>query len=77
MNILTENRDVLDEIAKVLIEKEKIDGKELLNVIKSINPDLISDKAFEAVSNIMVPKTDDDDTPELQPAVAAMEQIQL
>merc|ERR1712227_91852 len=46
MKLLTENRDALDEIAKVLIEKEKIDGKELLNVIKSINPELVSEKAI-------------------------------
>jgi len=30
MKLLTENRDVLDEIAKYLIEEEKIDGKQLL-----------------------------------------------
>lgn len=68
MEILTENRDVLDEIAKVLIEKEKIDGKELLNVIKSVNPELISDKAMEAVSQLMVPNADDE--PKLEPAPA-------
>lgn len=27
MKLLTENRDVLDAIAKILIEEEKIDGK--------------------------------------------------
>ena len=43
MKILTENRDVLDAIAKSLIENEKINGKELLNVIKSVNPELISE----------------------------------
>lgn len=68
MKILTENRDVLDEIAKVLIEKEKIDGKELLNVIKEVNPELISDKAMEAVSQLMAPKVDDE--PKLEPAPA-------
>ena len=30
MKLLTENRDILDEIAKCLIEEEKIDGKQLL-----------------------------------------------
>lgn len=43
MKLLTDNRDVLDEIAKTLIEKEKIDGKELLDVMKKINPDLVSE----------------------------------
>jgi len=33
MQLLVDNRDALDEIAKVLIEKEKIDGKELLKII--------------------------------------------
>jgi len=53
MELLTTNRDALDEIAKVLIEKEKIDGKELLNILKSINPDLVSEKAMDAVSALM------------------------
>merc|ERR1719454_926345 len=44
MSILTENRDVLDAIAKILIEEEKINGKQLLETIKNINPNLISDK---------------------------------
>ena len=47
MKLLTENRDVLDEIAKTLIEKEKIDGKELLDVMKKIKPELVSDQAIE------------------------------
>ena len=34
MQLLTDNRDVLDAIAKLLIEEEKIDGKQLLNLIK-------------------------------------------
>ena len=66
MNILTENRDVLDAIAKILIEEEKINGKQLLETIKNINPELISDKAIEAVEAMMVPKVE----PELQPAPA-------
>merc|ERR1719213_357905 len=66
MNILTENRDVLDAIAKILIEEEKINGKQLLETIKNINPELISDKAIEAVEAMMAPKVE----PELQPAPA-------
>jgi ATP-dependent Zn protease len=30
MDIITTNKDILDAIAKTLIEKEKIDGKALL-----------------------------------------------
>ena len=33
MKLLTDNRDVLDAIAKILIENEKINGKELLKTI--------------------------------------------
>lgn len=55
MKLLTDNRDVLDEIAKVLIENEKINGKELLNVIKKVNPSLVSEKAMDAVEAIIKP----------------------
>mgnify|MGYP001333165784 CR=1 FL=1 len=82
MNLLTNNRDVLDEIAKVLIEKEKIDGKELLNIMQTVNPDLVSEKAMEAVSAMMAPviKDQGDDQqsgPELQPAPATFTNHQL
>jgi len=74
MQMLVENRDALDEIAKVLIEKEKIDGKELLKIIQQINPDLVSNEAMDAVSAMMVPKFDeggdDKGSAELQPAPA-------
>jgi hypothetical protein len=76
---LTENRDALDEIAKVLIEKEKIDGKELLNIIKTINPDLVSEQAMDAVSAILAPKFeeggDNQGNPELQPAPAQITEL--
>lgn len=73
MQLLTDNRDALDEIAKVLIEKEKIDGKEMLNIIQKISPELISEKAIEAVAAMMVPdfeEKDDGQEPKLQPAPA-------
>jgi ATP-dependent Zn protease len=38
MNLITENREVLDAIAKTLIEKEKINGLELLKLINDIKP---------------------------------------
>ena len=38
---MTENRDILDKIASELIEKEKINGIELLNIIGDIKPELI------------------------------------
>ena len=41
--------------------------------MKKVNPELVSEKAFEAVSAIMAPKSvteGDDPQPELQPAPA-------
>jgi len=55
MNLLTENRDVLDEIAKILIEEEKIDGKQLLNLVKRVRPDLVSEKAMKAIDRVVTP----------------------
>lgn len=75
MKLLTDNRDVLDEIAKVLIEKEKINGKELLNVIKSIRPELVTEKAMSAVSAVMTPVLDDE--PKLEPQPAQMSTTNL
>ena len=43
MELLTTNRNILDAIATRLIEKEKIDGIEMLELIKGINPDLVTD----------------------------------
>lgn len=34
MQLLTENKDVLDAIAKILIEEENINGMQLLKVIE-------------------------------------------
>lgn len=53
--MLTDNRDVLDAIAKMLIEEEKIDGKQLLQLIKNVRPGLVTDKALEAVDKIITP----------------------
>lgn len=53
--MLTDNRDVLDEIAKFLIEEEKIDGKQLLQLIKNIRPELVTEKAIEAIESITTP----------------------
>lgn len=55
MELLTDNRDVLDAVAKCLIEEEKIDGKQLLQLIKSIKPTLVTQKAIEAVDAIVTP----------------------
>ena len=46
LSLLTENRDVLDEIAKILIKEEKINGKQLLEVIQKVKPGLLPEKAF-------------------------------
>jgi ATP-dependent Zn protease len=49
MNILTENKYILDAIAKKLIEKEKMAGTELLELIKSFNPELVDMEAMRKV----------------------------
>lgn len=56
MRLLTENKDVLDAIAKFLIEEEKIDGNQLLQLIKNIKPDLVDEEAINAVASITKPK---------------------
>merc|ERR1719331_1634239 len=53
MELLTENRNILDAIADRLIEKEKIDGIEMLELIKSIQPDLVSDDAMSTVEGLV------------------------
>ena len=58
MNILVDNRDVLDGVAKTLIEKEKIDGIDLLKIIKDIKPELVSSKAMTEVYESMKPQLD-------------------
>ena len=55
MALLTQNRDVLDEIAKYLIEEEKIDGKQLLQLVKNVKPNLVSEKAMEAIDSVITP----------------------
>jgi len=49
MKILTENRKILDAIANRLIEKEKISGTELLELIKNLNPELVDMEAMKKV----------------------------
>lgn len=41
MALLTENRDVLDKIAKTLIEEEKINGVQLIELINDVKPNLV------------------------------------
>lgn len=55
MQLLTDNRDVLDAIAKCLIEEEKIDGKQLLQLVKKIKPSLVTEKTMEAIEKITTP----------------------
>ena len=61
-----ENQEVLDKIANTLIEKEKIDGIELLTVIKDLKPDLVPKGAFEAIDKILLKQ--EKATQGLQPA---------
>lgn len=49
MELLTENRDVLDKIAMTLIEEEKINGVQLIEIINGVKPNLVADSAMEAV----------------------------
>ena len=58
MQLLTEHRSILDSIANVLIEKEKIDGIEMLNLIKSINPALVTEEAMKTVTELVAKTTD-------------------
>ena len=49
MDLLTEHRDILDTIAKTLIDNEKISGEELLKVIQEKNPQLVTQDQIETV----------------------------
>ena len=55
MHLLLDNKNILDVIAKTLIEKEKITGIEMLDLIKQINPDLVTEEAVKAVKEMMKP----------------------
>lgn len=46
MQLLVEHKDILDAIANRLIEKEKIDGNEMLALIKDLKPNLVSEAAI-------------------------------
>ena len=52
MHILTENKNILDAIAKMLIEKEKMSGTELLELIKSFKPELVDMEAMKKVEQL-------------------------
>lgn len=58
MKLLLDNRSVLDLIAKTLIEKEKIDGVEMLELIKTIKPELVTDATMQAVKDFAIPVSD-------------------
>lgn len=53
MGLLTEHRDVLDAIANKLITDEKIDGNEMLQLIQSIKPQLVTEEALKTVSELV------------------------
>ena len=42
MKLLTENREILDDISSTLIDKEKMTGLELVDIINKYDPELIS-----------------------------------
>ena len=53
MKIILENKEVLDQIAKTLIEKEKIDGGQLLTIIETLKPELVPAGAKEKVAEMI------------------------
>lgn len=58
MALLTDNRAVLDLIANALIEKEKITGTEMLQMIRDLRPDLISEDSIQKVAEFTKPVVD-------------------
>ena len=55
MELLTTNRDVLDTVAMALIEKEKISGTQMLELIKQVNPKLVTQDALDKVAEVTNP----------------------
>jgi len=49
MQLMTENKVILDTIASTLVAKEKINGTELLNIIEAERPDLVPEGARKKV----------------------------
>ena len=47
MKLLTEHKEILDDISNTLIENEKMTGVQLLEIIKKYDPDLVSKEKFE------------------------------
>jgi hypothetical protein len=58
MEIMTSNREILDQIAKTLIEKEKIDGGQLLDIIEALKPELIPAGARRKVKEVITRSSD-------------------
>ena len=59
--ILSDNMDVLTAIATVLIEKEKINGLEMLQLIREMKPELIPESTMDKVEkyvNLLNPAND-------------------
>ena len=52
-SFILENKEVLDQIAKTLIEKEKIDGGQLLTIIETLKPELVPAGAKEKVAEMI------------------------
>ena len=53
--MLIENRDVLDAIANMLVEKEKINGAQMLELIQRIKPQLNKKELAPAWNIISIP----------------------
>ena len=63
LGILTENRDVLEAISNYLLKNEKMNGLELITLIKEIRPELVPSSTTEKVeqfTNLLKSKSDSD-----------------
>ena len=63
LGILTENRDVLEAISNYLLEKEKMNGLELIQIIRDIRPELVpssTSEKGEKFTNLLKVKGDTD-----------------
>ena len=70
---MTENKDILDAIAKMLIEQEKMNGLELLQLIQNMKPKLVPEGSAAKLREF-VGKSNTAALPE--PALAAMQKLE-
>jgi len=59
MKVLSNNKKILDDIAESLIDKEKLTGVDLLDIIRKYDPELISDDKYEQAKTQIAQDIDD------------------